>query len=151
MPSFPSIHSCVSIAGVKELFASQCHNVPCEEWYIQCVEELPWEDLLDPEPRPLGDQDTTFRLIVCMTPSHSEALHRAEYMESDISFKRVVGFKEFELVGFDRVSNTSKKFQYEQRHVHRYSEWDLHPGIVYCCALLNSQSALAHKYLFDKI
>ncbi|KAK0434844.1 hypothetical protein EV421DRAFT_1909145 [Armillaria borealis] len=116
--------------GVKALFTSQCNNVAQQEWYIRCVEELPWEDLDDPDPRPLGDQDTTFRLVVCMTPPRSEALLHAEYVESDISFKWVAGFKEFELVGFDRVSNTS---------------------IVYCRALLNSQSAKAHKYLFDKI
>lgn len=69
------------------LFASQRNTVPRKQWYIRCVKELPWEDLLDPEPQPLGDEDTTFRLIVCMMQSRSQALHRAEYVESDILFK----------------------------------------------------------------
>ncbi|KAK0437715.1 uncharacterized protein EV420DRAFT_1280541 [Desarmillaria tabescens] len=116
--------------GIKSLLDIQNRTVPSKEHYIRHIEEMPWESLNDPDPGPLADDHGSFRLILCMSPSCSHDLLHAEYVESDISFKRVAGYKEFKLVGFDYIAKT---------------------GVVYCCALLNCQSAQAHQRLFDKI
>ena len=46
-------------------------------------------------------------LFVCMSPEGSRRIVKAQYVQSDIGFKRVVGFHEFELASFDRDENTS--------------------------------------------
>lgn len=45
--------------------------------------------------------DVPFRMIICMSPEASRMLHSVQYLQSDIGFKRVIGFKEFELGGLD--------------------------------------------------
>jgi hypothetical protein len=42
-----------------------------------------------------------------MSEEGSKRLLRAQYVQSDIAFKRVVGFYEFELAAMDRDANTS--------------------------------------------
>lgn len=59
---------------------------------------------LDPE----NDLSTLFRMVVCMFREASFRLHSTQYLQSDIGFKRVIGFKEFELGGLDSKSRTSK-------------------------------------------
>ena len=57
-----------------------------------------------------GDEDMDnepLRIAVCMSQSSSARLLRAHYLQSDIGFKRIVGFKEFELGGLDENSSTS--------------------------------------------
>lgn len=41
--------------------------------------------------------ETPFRVVVCMLREASRQLLQAQYLQSDIAFKRVVGFQEFEL------------------------------------------------------
>jgi hypothetical protein len=43
-----------------------------------------------------------------MSQEGSERLMSARYLQSDMAFKRVVGFYEFELAAVDRINNTSK-------------------------------------------
>ncbi|KAK0449904.1 hypothetical protein EV421DRAFT_1704284 [Armillaria borealis] len=110
------------------------------ELYVQYMVEMPWGELAagvpvdslvdEGEPVPLNSEDSLFRVVICMFPQRSHDLLKAKYVMSDISFKHVSGYKEFELVGYDRTGSIS---------------------IVFCRALLNSQSAAAHKHLFDKI
>lgn len=45
-----------------------------------------------------------------MSKEGSQRLLKAQYVQSDIGFKRVVGFYEFELAGMDRDANTSNPF-----------------------------------------
>lgn len=54
--------------------------------------------------------DDTFRFILCMMPESSHELLNAQFVQCDISFKRVVGYKEFELVSFDVAAGTGKTF-----------------------------------------
>lgn len=44
-----------------------------------------------------------------MTQEGSKRLLSAQYLQSDMAFKRVVGFYEFELAAVDRISNTSMR------------------------------------------
>ncbi|KAJ7587912.1 hypothetical protein C8J56DRAFT_1049975 [Mycena floridula] len=71
-----------------------------------------------------------FRLAVCMTPRKSHLLLAASHLQSDIAFKRAFGWKEFELVEYDRVN---------------------HKTVVLCRAYLNRQTAVAHQHLFNAI
>ncbi|KAE9385374.1 hypothetical protein BT96DRAFT_840775 [Gymnopus androsaceus JB14] len=79
------------------------------------------------------DEDATeensekFRIVICMFPQRSHDLLKAQFVQSDISYKRVVGFKELEFVGWDEQSHTA---------------------IVYCRAYLTRESAAAHLVFF---
>jgi hypothetical protein len=42
-----------------------------------------------------------------MSKEGSKRLLQAQYIQSDIGFKRVIGFVEFELASLDRDANTS--------------------------------------------
>lgn len=59
------------------------------------------EQLADPGP---------CRIVICMSPVQSSRLRKAQYLQSDIAFKRVVGFKEFELGGLDRESKNCELY-----------------------------------------
>jgi hypothetical protein len=59
------------------------------------------------ESRPEGDIDG-IRIVICMTREGSQRLLHAQYLQSDMAFKHVVGFHEFELATMYRISNTSK-------------------------------------------
>lgn len=62
--------------------------------------ELHDEDTPDEAGKPL-------RIVVCMSKESSRRLLRAQYVQSDIGFKRVIGFQEFELGGFDQEAQMS--------------------------------------------
>ena len=59
------------------------------------------------EPVLVGDSDGV-RIILCMTQEGSKRLLGAQYLQSDMAFKRIVGFYKFELAAVDRISNTSR-------------------------------------------
>lgn len=52
------------------------------------------------------DRSSRLRMLICMTPEASAHLLNAQFLQCDISFKRVVGFHEFILVGMEPMSNT---------------------------------------------
>jgi len=62
----------------------------------------------DEEDEPESDAASGVRIVVCMSRDGSERLLRAQYLQSDMAFKRVVGFYEFELAAIDRPSNSSE-------------------------------------------
>ena len=62
----------------------------------------------EPGPEGLGNANGV-RIVICMTREGSQRLLQAQYLQSDMAFKRVVGFHEFELAAIDRISNTSKR------------------------------------------
>ncbi|KAJ3904829.1 hypothetical protein F5879DRAFT_900538 [Lentinula edodes] len=71
------------------------------------------------------------RLIICIKSENSLRLIRdARHIQSDISFKRIAGWLEFELGGFDRVNMFA---------------------VVYARAYLNRQTAEAHKIMLLEI
>jgi hypothetical protein len=109
-------------AGLLHLKRIQEETLPTEAIYIRRAIEIPnfegrnqatnsydkfdgddTEDL-DPE----NNLSTPFRMVVCMFREASFLLHSAQYLQSDIGFKRVIGFQEFELGGLDSESRTSK-------------------------------------------
>jgi hypothetical protein len=48
----------------------------------------------------------TMSIVICMSREASHRLASARFVQSDISFKRVAGFLEFELGGMDPFSKT---------------------------------------------
>ena len=54
------------------------------------------------------DGADNLRIIVCMSKEASARLLSAQYLQSDISFKRVVQYREFIVAGRDRDLNTSE-------------------------------------------
>lgn len=53
-------------------------------------------------------ETTPFRMVVCMFPEASFRLRSCQYLQCDIGFKRVAGFKEFELGGRDPETRLSE-------------------------------------------
>ena len=50
---------------------------------------------------------TSICIVVCMSKESSQQLLDAQFVQSDIGFKCIVGFQEFELGGRDFTSQTS--------------------------------------------
>jgi hypothetical protein len=94
------------------LKAYQDSKLPKENHYIRRVLALE-VDTTQPDTEEEDDdmigKDDRLRIIVCMTPEASKRLvSSGRYLQSDIAFRRIVGFKEFEVAGMDRDANTSK-------------------------------------------
>ena len=54
-----------------------------------------------------GNTGETYRFVICMTPAQSWQLLRADYIQCDIAFRRVVGYEEFEIGAWDFEKNIS--------------------------------------------
>ena len=88
---------------------TQDDSLPVEMHYIRKVIFMADSEFItheEDEPVLVGDADGV-KIIICMTQEGSERLLGAQYLQSDMAFKRIVGFYEFELAAVDRISNTS--------------------------------------------
>lgn len=95
-------------------------SLPLESIYICRAIEIPNFESMNSDSDAIQDRDDTedldlendlgipFRMVVCILREASSQLHPAQYLQSDIGFKQVIGFKEFELGGLDSESRTSK-------------------------------------------
>ncbi|KAJ3718511.1 hypothetical protein C8R42DRAFT_554160, partial [Lentinula raphanica] len=113
----------------KEL---QDRERPLGERYIRLMEELSLPNLhmLAGDDGDDEEEDSQFRIAICMFPQRSHDLLKARFIQSDISYKRVAGFKELELVGWDEQSKTT---------------------IVFCRAYMTRESAAAHLIFFRRL
>ena len=60
------------------------------------------------EDDPVTNGDSSdVNIVICMTNEGSWCLQEAQYIQSDMAFKRVVDFFEFEMATVDRINNTS--------------------------------------------
>ncbi|KAJ7254283.1 hypothetical protein C8J57DRAFT_1237000 [Mycena rebaudengoi] len=102
------------------------------ECYIRYMKEIPalGSFPLKEEDDNLIDQGVAFRIAVCMSKDGSHRLLKSKYIQSDIAFRRIIGFKEFELGALEHNSRTS---------------------IVFCRVYLNRQTAAAHQIVFQAI
>ncbi|KAF8887650.1 hypothetical protein CPB84DRAFT_1849819 [Gymnopilus junonius] len=125
--------------GLIHLKSTQDKNALESNAYIHVVLEIPYSQMLklstdsddlEDEADIFVEDDTPFHIVVCMTAEASFCLLKAQYLQCDIGFKRVIGFKEFELGGLHPETRT---------------------GITYCHIYLNRQSAVAHQIIFQKI
>ncbi|KAJ7800830.1 hypothetical protein B0H14DRAFT_2615859 [Mycena olivaceomarginata] len=117
--------------GVVRLKKLQDEQLPPHEHYIRLILELNNDSLVvheEDEPALPGDKNT--RIIICMSTDSSKRLQDTQYLQSDIGFKRIVGFDEFEIAAMDRDANTS---------------------IVFCRAYVTRHTAAAHQRIFDEL
>ncbi|KAJ8090954.1 hypothetical protein PM082_024878 [Marasmius tenuissimus] len=99
--------------GLLYLKQQQDDLLPPPDHYIRTIVEVDFDsvdDDCDESGIELSRDSKKMRLVVCMTPEGSRRLGSAQYLQSDIAFKRVVGYYEFELAALDRASNTSVTF-----------------------------------------
>lgn len=110
-PSTHSSYDVFVVTGVLHLKDIQDEQLPKEQHYIRKIlvidaAGLPQHEEDDPSDSEHGEPE--IRIIICMTKEGSERLLRSSgYIQSDIGFKRVVGFLEFEMACMDRDANTS--------------------------------------------
>ncbi|KAJ7779286.1 hypothetical protein B0H14DRAFT_2631317 [Mycena olivaceomarginata] len=117
--------------GVVRLKKLQDEQLPLHEHYIQLILELNNDSLVvheEDEPALPGDKNT--RIIICMSTDSSKRLQDTQYLQSDIGFKRIVGFDEFEIAAMDCDANTS---------------------VVFCRAYVTRHTAAAHQRIFDEL
>ncbi|KAF9011576.1 hypothetical protein BDZ89DRAFT_1119143 [Hymenopellis radicata] len=113
--SFPQGTGWESILHAKHI---QDNTVSRTERYIRTIQEVPLKD------------GSTFRFIICMKPQQTALLKKSNILQSDISFKRVVGFEEFAVGGRHPSSSTV---------------------LAFCRIYLTCGSAEAHHIIFNAI
>lgn len=82
----------------------QCQDdeLPPEHAYIRFASELSsLESIIHEEDDAKGSGTDPIRIVVCMGHESSRRLLKARFLQSDIGFKRIVGFQEFEIGGKD--------------------------------------------------
>lgn len=85
----------------------QDESLPVESHYIRRMIHLTNVPVYD-EDDPVGDGDSKdVYIVICMTNESSWRLRKAQYIQSDMAFKRVADFFEFEMATVDRINNTS--------------------------------------------
>lgn len=95
--------------GLLHLKARQDDELPPEDHYIRFAAEVPSLSGIiheeDDETEP-GQPAQPIRVIICMSKQSSQRLVKTQFLQSDIGFKRIVGFQEFELGGKEFGSNS---------------------------------------------
>ena len=96
------------LLGLLHLKQRQDQELPPEEVYIQyAAEVLSLGSIIHEEDDDMnGAGGDPIRVIICMNKESSKRLLDAQFLQSDIGFKRIVGFQEFELGGRDHNSRT---------------------------------------------
>ncbi|KAE9392665.1 hypothetical protein BT96DRAFT_1023443 [Gymnopus androsaceus JB14] len=98
--------------GLLYIKAQQDELLEPMDQYLRVMLEIPDAEVDDdeddvPEDQALVSKGKPLRIAICMTPAASKRLIETQYLQSDIGFKRIVGFYEFEIASLDRHSNTS--------------------------------------------
>jgi hypothetical protein len=137
------------LPGLIHLKDTQDGTLASEDHYIRCIIELDAGSVKQHEEDDAKESGENLRIAVCMSPEGSRRLLKGQYVQSDIGFKRVVGFQEFELATFDRDGNTSELCLSRVL-------WACHSriylsGIIFCRVFVNRQSAVAHQRIFEEI
>ncbi|KAJ6467458.1 hypothetical protein DFH09DRAFT_1254258 [Mycena vulgaris] len=113
------------------------HGTDWKDRYIRCVVDLDANLFTahpEDEPSLSPAKASRLRFVVCMGWEGSERLLQCQYVQSDIGFKRVVGFYEFELAGWERDAHTCE-----------------FTAVVFCRIFLNRQTAVAHQKIIQAI
>ncbi|KAJ6585422.1 hypothetical protein B0H19DRAFT_927021 [Mycena capillaripes] len=129
-PTLSDLHiSLANRSHLKTFIDQVCTEL---DQYIRRVVDLDSSTFAHhPEDEPLkATEPSRLKFVVCMGRDGSERLLKTQYVQSDIGFKRVIGFYEFELAGWDR---------------------DGHTTVVFCRIFLDRQTAIAHQRIFEAI
>jgi len=88
----------------------QDHDLPPQEHYIRLAVKVKEVDLLPSSTCEEDESRQPLQVVICMLPQSSERLQSAQYLQSDIGFKRIVGFYELEIGGIEPKSNIGMAF-----------------------------------------
>jgi hypothetical protein len=114
--------------GALNLKAEQDLQLQHQDRYIRrIIEESGHFDQHEEDIVSESAASENLRIVVCMSAEGSRRLLKTQYVQSDIGFKRVVGFYEFELAGMDRDANISMR-------VHSFTGIGTH-GLLRCNVL----------------
>lgn len=127
-----------TILGAERLKALQD---ACPDGAIQYIRKMVKAAL----PREGGEE---LLYVICMTEEGSRRLLNAQYLQIDTSFKRIVGFYEFEVACVDRNANTSELSLHSSGLVFT-QPFTL--GVTFCRVFLNSQTATAHQTIMHEL
>ncbi|KAJ3752188.1 hypothetical protein EV360DRAFT_55673 [Lentinula raphanica] len=120
--------------GLLHLKEQQDLNLSPDEHYVRLLLEFPAETLAADDDDSNDDEGQSssapLRIAVCMSTTGSQCFSQAQYLQSDIRFKRVVGFYEFEIASVDENTNTS---------------------VTLCRVYLTRQTAFAHLQALKEI
>ncbi|KAJ7145085.1 hypothetical protein C8R43DRAFT_890873 [Mycena crocata] len=120
-------------AAVQHLKELQDAHLPKSEHYIRrmIIFNANTMEYHEEDEDDKSNDSTYVRIIICMSREASHRLlERGCYLQSDIAFKRIVDFLEFEMACMDRDANTS---------------------VTFCRVFLNRQTAVAHRCVFEAI
>ncbi|KAF6753487.1 hypothetical protein DFP72DRAFT_814134 [Ephemerocybe angulata] len=140
-------------ASLLDLHPSLANQDHIRNWIDQVVKEsfpngTDWDGLLwikyqqdtDSEATPyirymaeVSIKSSPQRICVCMTPESSRALLHATYIQTDIAFKRITGYLEFELTTMDETNSTNRMTRILSR------------------VFVTEESAVMHQLIFSKI
>ncbi|KAL0063405.1 hypothetical protein AAF712_009714 [Marasmius tenuissimus] len=112
------------------LHLQKCHleRYGEDDQYIRSIIHVPVDQMQDDSDDGCTDD---LRIILCMSKEGSQWLIQSgQYLQSDISFKRLNGWKEFIIAGRDRDANAA---------------------VVYCRVYVTRETAFAHFRIFQEI
>ncbi|KAL0060449.1 hypothetical protein AAF712_012771 [Marasmius tenuissimus] len=112
------------------LHLQKCHleRYGEDDQYIRSIIHVPVDQMQDDSDDGCTDD---LRIILCMSKEGSQRLIQSgRYLQSDISFKRLNGWKEFIIAGRDRDTNAA---------------------VVYCRVYVTRETAFAHFRIFQEI
>lgn len=94
--------------GLLHLKKVQDRTFPPEEHYLRFIgvfghDGTPYHGASDE-----FSNDSDIKLVICMFQENSRRLSQAHYLQSDIAFRRIASYEEFELGGWDEANNTSE-------------------------------------------
>ena len=82
-------------------------TLPAQDHYIQVVCECSLDLTIDDSADGLCIL-SKFHMFICMKPEASYHLATSQFLQSDISFKQIAGFQEFEIGHLDPNSQTGE-------------------------------------------
>ena len=77
---------------------------------------MPLSNLSTHEEDDSNETGDPLQIIICMTKESSRRLLCAQYLQSDIAFKRVAGFLKFEIGGSNQNTNIGWSFLFYFSH-----------------------------------
>lgn len=142
---FYRLHDSLLWLGLCHLKYQQDATLPVEDHYMRYILDLGSEsDLEQHEEDDPKVSEEPLRLILCMSKEGSKRLLRAHYIQSDIGFKRIIGFHEFELASRDRDANRSAYLTQLDYCAEGSSSYQVLCSVV--CISINKQHALISYY-----
>ena len=97
-------------AGLCHLKQVQDAEFPLTLHYIRYIAKVPLNLMTAHEEDDYTENEELLRIIICMSRESSQKLLAAQYLQSDITFKRVSGFLEFEIGNSNQDANIGKLF-----------------------------------------